>query len=336
MLQQLDHLPSGFATASARDLHRVLSGPTLIHLPGEANPPLFVSILLHGNEDVGLHALQSVLATHAAKPLPRALSIFVGNVEAAKAGMRRLDHQPDFNRIWTSAPPATRFEHMAAAVLEVMKQRAVFAALDLHNNSGRNPLYSCFSALDEKHLRLARWFSPIGVLIHAQSSLGAAFAPLCPTITCECGEIGNAQGVAQAAHLIERCLYATPESFGAEAEAAPLDIFQAYAVLKIPESITLSIDGDEADIRLLADIESMNFCTLQADRVLATTAAHLAIEPLQVRGFADEPIEGLLLRNGAELRLKEGATAAMLTRDVRAIRQDCLGYLMQRIAHPPA
>ncbi|MGK6308603.1 hypothetical protein [Variovorax sp. DT-64] len=75
MLQQLHHLPSGFATTSSRDLHRVLPGPTLIHPPGEAQPPLFVSILLHGNQDVGLHALQSVLAKHAAKPLPRALSI---------------------------------------------------------------------------------------------------------------------------------------------------------------------------------------------------------------------------------------------------------------------
>ena len=34
-------------------IEQVLSQPTLIHLPGVADEPIFISILLHGDEDVG-------------------------------------------------------------------------------------------------------------------------------------------------------------------------------------------------------------------------------------------------------------------------------------------
>ncbi|MEF8708104.1 MAG: hypothetical protein V5B38_04150 [Candidatus Accumulibacter propinquus] len=61
MLTVLDTLPEHFLDTPARELHRLLPGPTLIHLPGRRQPPLFVSVLLHGNEDSGVVALQSVL-----------------------------------------------------------------------------------------------------------------------------------------------------------------------------------------------------------------------------------------------------------------------------------
>ena len=99
-LTRLHALPEGFLDTSARALHRVLPGPTLIHLPGRRTPELFVSVLLHGNEDVGLVAIQQVLKAHAGRELPRALSILIGNVTAAQEGVRRLDGQPDYNRVW--------------------------------------------------------------------------------------------------------------------------------------------------------------------------------------------------------------------------------------------
>jgi succinylglutamate desuccinylase len=84
----------------------VLPGPALIHLPGRRIPPLFVSVLLHGNEDTGWLAAQSVLKKYATVELPRALSLFIGNVEAARTGLRRLDGQPDYNRVWPGSEEA--------------------------------------------------------------------------------------------------------------------------------------------------------------------------------------------------------------------------------------
>ncbi len=53
MLQELHTLPAGLLETTPRDLEAVLGGPTLIHLPGDREPPLFISVLLHGNEPVG-------------------------------------------------------------------------------------------------------------------------------------------------------------------------------------------------------------------------------------------------------------------------------------------
>ena len=100
----LEALPGGFLDCGARDLHLMLNGPTLIELAGERGPPLFVSILLHGNEDSGLGAVQRVIRNYQDGPLPRSLMLLVGNVEAACHGLRRLDGQPDYNRIWPGTP----------------------------------------------------------------------------------------------------------------------------------------------------------------------------------------------------------------------------------------
>jgi hypothetical protein len=336
-MREIDRLPAGFLTVTARKLHRLLPTPTLIHLAGTNPRPLFVSVLLHGNEDAGLQALQRVLTRRQGVVLPRALSIFVGNVEAARAGVRRLDHQPDFNRIWKVLPSSSELERMAARVIETMRQRDVYVALDLHNNSGRNPLYACVHALSNRHLALARRFAPQALLVNVTPSLGAAFATLCPTITCECGEIGNAQGVAQAAALIEHCL----DEDAPELPAAhdPLELYEAFAVLKVAPSLTLAgTHGEEfagtADLELPHDLEALNFRALRAGQVIATTAPQLAMEPVQTLRLSGEAIAGVLERKGRELRLAIDTMAAMLTRDERAIRQDCLGYLVQRVQWP--
>lgn len=118
-LRIVDGLPEGLLEADARALYRILPGPTLIHLPGRRPEPLFVSALLHGNEDVGLLAVQRLLRAYAARELPRALSVFIGNVAAARENVRRLEGQPDFNRIWPGSDTARTPEHavMQAVVL---------------------------------------------------------------------------------------------------------------------------------------------------------------------------------------------------------------------------
>jgi len=297
MLHELTRLPEGFLTVSARDLHRVVPVPTLIHLGGIEPRPLFVSMLLHGNEDVGLRALQQVLARREGRPLPRALSLFVGNVDAARAGVRRLDHQPDFNRIWGAGAPVGEMQRLAQRVISAMRRRGVWKALDLHNNTGRNPLYSCIHDVGEAHLELARRFSPRALLIHSQASLGAAFTPLCPTITCECGEPGNAQGIAQAAALVDGCLDEVPDDAAAR---TPLDLFEAFAVLKVAPHSRLggtheSPAAQGADVLLPPDIEALNFRALQAGQVIATTSSDEASEPLQAFRLSGEVLAGIVL-----------------------------------------
>ncbi|MFS8860164.1 peptidase M14, partial [Synechococcus sp. H60.1] len=80
MLTVLDHLPEQLLDLEAHQLYDRLGGPTLIHLAGRRDPPLFVSVLLHGNEVTGWQAVRQLLRRYVQRELPRSLSLFIGNV----------------------------------------------------------------------------------------------------------------------------------------------------------------------------------------------------------------------------------------------------------------
>jgi succinylglutamate desuccinylase len=331
MLTVLEAFPTEFAGVSARDLWRVLPGPTLVHLPGRRAEPLFVSVLLHGNEDTGLRAIQALLERRRTA-LPRALSVFVGNVAAAATGERRLAGQPDYNRVWPGSETAGSAEHaMMAQIVAEMRQRRVFASVDIHNNMGINPSYSCVNVLDDRSLHFARLFSR--TVVYFRRPLGvqsAAFSKHCPAITIECGQAGNAAREMQAAELIEAAL--SLDHFPDHSLASQdFDLYHTVGVVKVPRDATFSFDGGEADIRFASTLEQMNFHDVPAGTVLAELATDSA--RLEVRGEDDRQLADVFFeRRGTELRLKRGVTPSMLTVNERAIRQDCLCYFMERLA----
>ena len=104
----LDHIPPGLLDCPASKLVDLLPGPTLLDLPGRDPTPLFVSVLLHGNEDSGLLAAQEALRRWQGREAPRALLLFIGNIRAAAQNLRTLPDQRDFNRVWpgTDSPDA--------------------------------------------------------------------------------------------------------------------------------------------------------------------------------------------------------------------------------------
>jgi uncharacterized protein len=93
-------IPDGFLERPAERLADLLPGPCLIDLHGRQPRPLFVSVLLHGNEDTGLVAVQEVLRRHLSRDFGRSLLLFVGNVGAAAVNLRTLPDQSDYNRVW--------------------------------------------------------------------------------------------------------------------------------------------------------------------------------------------------------------------------------------------
>ncbi len=106
MLQELDYLPAGLLGLEAEQLAGYLTGPTLIHLSGRQSAPLFVSVLMHGNETVGWDAMKRLLGRYAGgKQLPRALSLFIGNIQAAARGLRSVSMA---SPITTGSGPAAR------------------------------------------------------------------------------------------------------------------------------------------------------------------------------------------------------------------------------------
>ena len=94
------------------------------------------------------------------KKLPRSISIFIGNVKAAEKGLRRLDQQIDYNRVW----PGTLHHYLAEAhmmqqVTDIMRDKNVWASIDIHNNTGKNPHYACINKLQTEFTTLAYMFS---------------------------------------------------------------------------------------------------------------------------------------------------------------------------------
>ncbi len=77
-LTQLDTLPEGILSATPASLHKILPGPTLLHLAGKQPAPLFISMLMHGKED-GLGSRTAYAKKYLDKQLPRSLSLFIGN-----------------------------------------------------------------------------------------------------------------------------------------------------------------------------------------------------------------------------------------------------------------
>ena len=257
MLKVLNDLPDNLLKLESKQLYTVLSGPTLIHLRGRREQPLFISVLLHGNEDTGWLALRELLLQYQDRELPRALSIFIGNVQAARYGLRQLAKQPDYNRIWKKG---TTPEHvMTKQVLEEMKQRDVFAAVDIHNNTGLNPHYGCVNVLEPDFLHLASMFNRTVVwFTRPDEVLSMAFAALCPAVTLECGKPGQEYGVQHALQYLDACINLAQHP-NRPVAVQDLDLFHTVAVVKIPKEISFGFNNSECDLSLRDDLDQLNF-----------------------------------------------------------------------------
>ncbi len=66
-LHHIEGFPADLLDLPSGSLWHRLAGPTLFHVAGRHEPPLFVSVLLHGNEDTGWQAVQQVLKRHRPK-----------------------------------------------------------------------------------------------------------------------------------------------------------------------------------------------------------------------------------------------------------------------------
>jgi succinylglutamate desuccinylase len=344
MLTLLDHIPDGLLQCSARDLQQLLPGPTLIQLPGRRPQPLFVSVLLHGNETTGLTAIQSLLEKYQQQELPRALSIFIGNVSAARHGLRHLQGQPDYNRIW----PCPGFDNdcignspehqMMQQIIEIMREQQVFASIDVHNNTGLNPHYGCVNRLDSRFFHLATLFSRTVVyFIRPQGVQSMAFSDLCPAVTVECGKADQPHGAAHAMEFIDTCLHLS-ELPDHPVAAHDMDLFHTVATVTVPEDINIAFseanaaEDTAADIHFVPDLDHLNFRELSSGITLGRIHPARQDIPLRVTDEQGEEVTKRYFQlEAGELRTVRNVMPSMFTLDVEVIHQDCLGYLMERV-----
>lgn len=334
MLRIFDELPAGLLDVDALDLADALGGPSLIRVAGARGQPLLVATLLHGNETTGWHALRHLLRQHPGGTLPRPLLLFIGNVDAAREGLRHLDSQPDFNRIWCDAvgPEAA----MAAQVLAAARRMSPFACIDVHNTSGENPVYACVHRLDGPALALAGHFASTGVLIsHPESLLSMALAPIAPSITLECGKPGNAEVARQIARslvdlmALERLPDEVRHGDGA------LQLLRTVARVRVPDRVSFSFQEAAVDLRFARGLDGFNFAVMPAGTTIAEVGADAARGHGAVLLATDEHggdlSERFFRRRGDTLVTATPWIPSLFTGDERIVRQDCLCYVMEPI-----
>ncbi|MEI6329281.1 MAG: M14 family metallopeptidase [Pseudanabaena sp. ELA645] len=340
MLNILDRIPDGLLELESHQIWQLLDRPTLIHLQGDHQPALFVSILLHGNETTSWLAMRELLRKYhdQDRRLPRSLSLFIGNIEAARYRQRHLPEQPDYNRIWSvgddseSLLNAAPEQLIAQQVIAEMRSRGVFASIDIHNNTGRNPHYGCITRLDNHSLQLARLFNKIVVHYTSPKTVQSyAFGEFCPAIVVECGQPDLADGTAHALEYVEACLNLDSFDNLPDSAIADIDLFHTVAIVKVPEEINFSFNHHpNDDITFPAEMDCLNFRELPIGAKFGKAKTERAyLSALSEEG--EEKSDRYFQIENGEIILKSSVMPSMITLNIDIIRQDCLCYLMERL-----
>jgi hypothetical protein len=189
-------------------------------------------------------------------------------------------------------------------VLDAMGACRVFASIDLHINTGLDPCYACLTRLDPAFLQFASLCSR--TVVRFRVPLGVqttAFAAPCPSVTCECGQPGDAAGALAACDFLDAALH-----------------------------LDASFDGRDVALRFVPDLDHFNFREVAAGTLPGWARQAARREVIDDQG-AD--VSGSLLSTeGGTVRLARPLMPAMLKRDLAVARQDCLRYLMERLPLP--
>ncbi len=323
----LNELPEGFLDLKVENILELFPRPTLIHIKGDKPTPLFVSVLLHGNEYSGLKAVQALLGNYTAH-LPRSIYLFIGNVCAAAEGLRVIPGQTDHNRCWPGTEmPANDETRMMETVFDHVTRDNLFAAIDIHNNSGFNPHYACISDVTRDNLHLAAMFNHIGLVIRQPKGLSTmSFDGICPAITLECGRPGEPAGIDHTVELLDGLLHIDhlPQR---PLPAHDLQLMESFARVKVPQHIDFEFDlNGETELLFDPDFERYNFSEFHSHHVFARSRNS---NPLMITNRYGNDITDQIIRvEHGKVFLNETLMPAMITTDESIVRQDCLCYLL--------
>jgi succinylglutamate desuccinylase len=323
-------LPAVLSDLESTGVREAFTTPTIIELEGRRKDPLFVSFLLHGNETTSFYVLKKLQAYLQTHPLQRSLILFVGNVYAAEAGVRFLEGQSDYNRVWL--PGSTAEHDLAKRVLDhVSKGRKLFASVDIHNNTGKNPFYACINHLEDSSIYLGSLFSKTLVFFqNPDSAQSVVFSKICPSVTLECGQSGQQEGIEKAFQYLLDVIHL--ESLEHPSFKQEPQIFETVGRILLKEMINYSFDFSETDdpLQFAEDFESLNFGFIEAGSSFAKYQGQEP--PFHVLNDNNQDVfeEYFAIYEG-HLRVKKDFVPSMLTQNKDVIRQDCLGYIMRKI-----
>ena len=330
-LHLYERIPEHLPDIPAKELSSILPGPSLIYIEGEVYPPLFISVLLHGNETTGFLALQHLMneLNLTSRPAPRSIILFIGNIAAAKKEVRRLENEPDYNRIWSGNNlPEHR---LAKAVLAQLSKQKLFAAVDIHNNTGKNPHYACINRTDPSFINLAsRFSSTIVYFTEPHEVISMALSHLCPSVTLECGLSGETEGICHVHNYLIQCLTLQADVLFSPPLNKHNDIFHTIGKITVPDDSHLGFGSckDKVDICFRDDLEELNFTTVPVGTRLGVTGEKGCC--LRIVNNRNEEITNEYISNDDNhIVTRKPLIPSMFTKNETIIHQDCFGYIME-------
>jgi hypothetical protein len=113
-----------------------------------------------------------------------------------------------------------------------------------------------------------------------------------------------------------------------------LDLFHTVATVTVPPDVRFGFGDTGAELDFVPDLDRLNFQELPAGTRLASLRGP-RVRPLEVRDQAGREVsERFLTVADGEVHTRVPVMPSMLTVSPEAVRQDCLGYLLERYRLP--
>ena len=244
-------------------------------------------------------------------------AIFRTNPTSTESG--KADHLPE--------------HRLVDQLLALLKSNRLFAGVDIHNTSGKNPHYACVNQLDPAFINLGKLFSPMIVYFtRPDEVISRALADFCPAITVESGLARDPFGVDHVLDFLEQCLVldTIPATLNDPVEPR---VYHSIARIEVPENCRIGFgeNSRETDFAFIENLESMNFVE-QAENTLVGWRHNPDLKLKVVDEQGDDVSEGFISYENGEIRLIRSVVPSMFTTFAPNVLRDCLGYLMQRYA----
>ena len=298
-----------------------------------------VTTLLHGNEPSGFLALQRWLRS-GPEPAVDVVCV-VANVEAARETPafthRTVPGRPDLNRCFLG--PVEGVEgRLARQILDLVERLKPEALVDLHNNTGHNPVYGVGIEPTPDALRLSAIFGRHFIWSHL--TLGALLeaVSVCPAVTIEVGKSGEESANRAALEGLTRFVEAEQLFAGGSFDPRGVQVLRMpmRAVLAPGRSVVMAtVPHADADLTMPDDLDHRNFEVVEPGTRVGWARGESS--PLQLVDESGKDRAGEYFeRRGDELVARRPFMPIMITMDAAVAAADCLFYVVHPVEDAPA